>query len=339
MKRALRAAALAAVALAPLSARSGVAVERTAAVADSVPPASAAPGWAWSATHEDLVPDWVRAAAARITIAVVDTGADTTAPALAGKVAQTWDVTTGSATAPDTIGHGTFVASIAGGSASTVGFGGDARLMIVRANGGGTSFSDDDEAKAITWAVDHGANIVNLSLGGPGTSQVERDAVDYALAKGVLLVAAAGNLAQQGNPPTYPAALIGRAGLVVGAADATGRRAAFSSTGPYVDVLAPGVDVLGALAAGPVPGLFARAPSPGLRGGYGYGTGTSFAAPEVAGAAALVMAANPLLDAAGVARVLEESASGGGRWTRRLGYGDVDVAGAVRLALALAATG
>jgi subtilisin family serine protease len=99
-----------------------------------------------------------------------------------------------------------------------------------------------------------------------------------------------------------------------------------------VDVLAPGVDVLGALAAEPVPGLFARAPSPGLPGGYGTGTGTSFAAPEVAGAAALVMAANPSLDAAGVARVLEESASGGGRWTRELGYGDVDVAGAVRLA-------
>jgi subtilisin family serine protease len=322
--RALCAATLAAVALSPVWAERSP-VERAAAVAAAVPPASAAPGWSWSATREDLVPAWVRAAAARITIAVV--------PALAGKAAQTWDVTSDAPTARDTVGHGTFVASIAGGSASTIGFGGDARLLIVRANRGGTDFADADEAKAITWAVDHGANIVNLSIGGPETSQVERDAIGYALSKGVLLVAAAGNLAQDGNPPSYPAALIGREGLVVGAADATGRRARFSSTGSYVDLLAPGVEVLGALAVSAPPGLFARAPRVGLRGAYGYGTGTSFATPAVSGAAALVMAANPLLDAAGVARVLEQTASGDGHWTRELAYGNLDVAGAVELAL------
>lgn len=295
---------------------------------------SAAPGWAWAATGEDLVPAWVRAAAARVTIAVVDTGADTSVPALTGKAAETWDVTSDSATATDTLGHGTFVASIAAGAGSPVGFGGGARLMVVRANGGGIDFSDADEARAIRWAVDHGANILNLSFGGPGTSDVERDAISYAIGKGVLLVAAAGNLAQEGDPPTYPAALIGRAGLVVGAADATGSRARFSSTGAYVDLLAPGVDVVGALAATAPPTLFTRATGLELPGAYGYGTGTSFAAPEVAGAAALVMAANPTLDAAGVARVLEQTASGHGRWTRDLAYGNVDVAAAVRLALA-----
>jgi serine protease len=133
---------------------------------------------------------------------------------------------------------------------------------------------------------------------------------------------------------TYPAALIGRAGLVVGAADSSGRRAPFSSTGTYVDVLAPGVDVVGALATTAPAGLFARARGLALPGAYGYGTGTSFAAPVVSGAAALVMAADPMLDAAGVARVLEQSASGHGRWTRDLAYGDVDVAAAVQLALA-----
>jgi subtilisin family serine protease len=310
-----------------------VPAERTTAVAAVVPPASVAPGWSWTATREDLIPAGVRAAASRITIAIVDTGADTSVPALAAKSAQTWDVTTDTPTARDTVGHGTFVASIAGGSAATIGFGGDVRLEIVRANRDGTEFSDADEAKAITWAVDHGANIVNLSIGGAETSPVERDAIEYALSRGVLLVAAAGNLAQEGDPPTYPAALIGRAGLVVGAADASGRRARFSSTGPYVDVLAPGVDVVGALAATAPPSLFARASGLGLPGAYGYGTGTSFAAPAVAGAAALVMAANPMLDAAGVARVLEQTASGHGRWTRDLAYGTVDVAAAVDLAL------
>jgi subtilisin family serine protease len=330
--RALCAATIAAVALLPVWARPAR-VERTAAVSAAASPLTAVPGWSWAATREDLVPTWVRAAAARITIAIVDTGADTSVPALAGKAAETWDVTSDTPAAGDRVGHGTFVASIAGGSASSVGFGGDAKLMIVRANRGGIDFSDADEAKAIVWAVDHGANIVNLSLGGPETSQVERDAIDYAISKGVLLVAAAGNLAQDGNPPTYPAALIGRAGLVVGAADATGRRASFSSTGSYVDVLAPGVDVVGALAVTAPAGLFERAPGLGLRGAYGYGTGTSFAAPAVAGAAALVMAANPQLDAAGVAHVLEQTASGNGRWTRDLAYGDVDVAAAVQLAL------
>lgn len=333
MTRALYAAIVAVVALLPVWAQRRP-VERTPSLAAAVPPASATPGWSWSATHEDLVPAWVRAAASRITIAIVDTGADTSVPALAGKAAETWDVTSDTPAAGDRVGHGTFVASIAGGSTSTVGFGGDARLQIVRANRGGTDFSDADEARAITWAVDHGANVVNLSIGGTETSQVEHDAIDYALSRGVLLVAAAGNLAQDGNPETYPAALIGRAGLVVGAADASGRRARFSSTGPYVDVLAPGVDVVGALAGTAPPGLFARAPGLGLPGAYGYGTGTSFAAPVVAGAAALVMAAAPTLDAAGVARVLEQTASGDGRWTRDVAYGTIDVAAAVRLALA-----
>jgi hypothetical protein len=69
-----------------------------------------------------------------------------------------------------------------------------------------------------------------------------------------------------------------------------------------------------------------------LRGLYGYASGTSFAAPEVAGAAALVLAANPLLGARDVARILKESATGNGRWTPELGYGVLDVANAVAIA-------
>ena len=80
------------------------------------------------------------------------------------------------------------------------------------------------------------------------------------------------------------------------------------------------------------PSVFPRVPLPGSAHGlYGYGSGTSFAAPEVAGAAALVMAANPLLGATDVARVLKESASGGGAWTPELGFGVIDVAAAVAL--------
>ena len=148
--------------------------------------------------------------------------------------------------------------------------------MIVQANRGAT-FSDVDEAAGIVWAVDHGARIVNLSLSGSQTSPTERAAVRYATKKGVLLVAAAGNGGQNGNRPSYPAALLGRDGLVVGASTPSGTRAAFSTTGRYVDLLAPGVGVLGAIAASAPNTLFA--PAPGAVG-YGLGSGTSYSAPR-----------------------------------------------------------
>jgi membrane-anchored mycosin MYCP len=290
--------------------------------------------WQWRATGQDLVPDWVRQAAASVTVAVIDTGADLTAPSIAGKGPTAWNVVTGKPVVTDSVGHGTFVASLAGGATDPetgmAGFGGEAKLMIVQANRGGSGFSDVDEASAIVWAVDHGARILNLSLGGGETSAVERAAIRYAVTHGALLVAAAGNTAQSGNAPTYPAALLGRRGLVVGAATNAGKRAAFSSTGRYVDVLAPGVNVLGALSAGRRTALFTAGPSDA----YGYASGTSYAAPEVAGAAALVWAANPLLDAGAVAALLSGTASGGGVWSSNLAFGNVDIAAAVRRAIA-----
>jgi subtilisin family serine protease len=248
----------------------------------------------------------------------------------------TWSVANNVSTVRDSIGHGTFVASLAAGAISDAsgmsGFGGQAQLMVVQANRGGTGFTDIDEASAIVWAVEHGANIINLSLGGTQTSQVERNAIDYATQHGVLLVAAAGNSAQQGNPTVYPAALVGTSGLVVGASTATGARASFSTTGAYVDVLAPGVDVLGALASGISTTFFTPVATPGSNGAYGFGTGTSYASPEVAGAAALVWAANPSLDAAGVAAMLESTAGGQGTWTKNLAFGTIDIAAAVQSA-------
>ena len=306
---------------------------RTRAGAPELPTGvSALPEWQWAATREDLVPDWVQQTASHVTIAVVDTGADLTVPALAARAPLSWNVVTNDTLVSDVIGHGTFVASLAAGA--QLGFGGQAQLLVVQANRGTTGFSDLDEANAIVYAVDHGASIINLSFGGTDTSPVERSAINYAISKGVLLVAAAGNAAQSGNPTMYPAALIGRKGLVVGASDISGRRAKFSTTGAYVDLLAPGVDVLGAIAPDATNRLFSLASTPSFTGEYGYGTGTSYSAPEVAGAAALVMAANPSLGAAGVVRALEAAASGNGVWTKARAFGVVNVAAAVQRALA-----
>jgi subtilisin family serine protease len=310
-------------------------VETGRAILPTVPNTTV-PEWQWAAMHADQVPLSVLQQAAGVTIAVIDTGADITVPIIAAKHPITYNAANGAQLVTDAVGHGTFVASLAGGATSDpsgmTGFGGEAQLMIVQANRGGNGFSDADEASAIVWAVDHGAKILNLSFGGSQTSLVERSAIDYAISHGVLLVAAAGNDGQGGSPAFYPAALIGRQGLVVGASTARGGRAPFSTTGSYVDVLAPGVNVLGALGGGIPRDTFAPAWTPGATGSYGFGSGTSYAAPEVAGAAALVWGANSTLDAAGVAAVIEASASGRGRWTKELAFGTVDAAAAVRYA-------
>jgi len=325
-----------------------VRVERAAARRSLVEPALApaatgVPQWQYSAVGADLVPPEVAAAAAALTIAVIDTGADLAAPDLAAKSPHTRTVRgdQGSDVA-DLNGHGTFVAALAAGSASNgegvAGVAGEARLMIVQAGGPNGSFSDVEEAAAIVYAVDHGARILNLSLGGPTTSTAERRAIDYAVSKGALLVAAVGNGYRDGNAVEYPAALlqpvgsrgIGGRGLAVGASDRSGNRAGFSSTGTHVSLVAPGEGVFSAVSSLSPRARYPRTALAGsVAGAYGYGSGTSFAAPQVAGAAALVWAANPRLRADEVASILEQTATGNGAWTPTLGYGVLDVAAAV----------
>lgn len=226
-----------------------------------------------------------------VTIAVVDTGANVRVPDIAARHPLTYDVRTRGRDVRDLNGHGTKVASLIARSS------GHARLLIIRAGSSSGAFSDADEAAAIRYAVDHGARIVNLSLGGPRTSGVERAAVRYAIAHGVLVVAAAGD--DYANRPEYPAALLGSAGLAVGAVTPSGSPALFSNTGPWVSVAAPGED------------------------------GTSFAAPLVSAAAARVWSANPALTARQVVSLLQETASGHGVRTDALGFGVIDVASAV----------
>jgi subtilisin family serine protease len=301
--------------------------------------------WQYVATRENEVPEDVLRAASAIKIGVVDTGADLTHPDLAAKSPETWDIVHKRTNVADKDGHGTFVSALAAGSVTNgegiAGFGGDAQLLMVKAVGPGDSFSDVDEAAAIVYAVDHGAKIVNLSIGGEGTSALEQRAVQYASTHDVLLVAAAGNEYEDGNPIEYPAAALqppgsrgqGGAGLAVAASNMAGKRAYFSNTGTQISLAAPGDSVFGAVAAGSSRDYWPRYPLPGSSSGlYGWSSGTSFSSPEVAGAAALVWAANPALHAVDVAGILKATASGRGKWNPRLGYGIVDVAAAVAAA-------
>src|SRR5438067_12291971 len=155
-----------------------------------------------------------------VTVAVVDTGANVEAPVIAAKHPSTYDIRTRSRDVADTNGHGTQVASIIARE------GGSSRLLVVRAGSSSGAFTDANEAAGIRYAVEHGARIINLSLGGPRTSAVERAAVRYALAHNVLVIAAAGD--DYANRPEYPAALLGSGGLAVAAVGDNGSRALFS---------------------------------------------------------------------------------------------------------------
>ena len=159
-----------------------------------------------------------------MTIAVVDTGANLRVPEIAAKHPATYDVRTRGRDVRDLNGHGTHVASIIARSS------GNARLLIIRAGSSSGAFSDANEAAAIRYAVDHGARIVNLSLGGPRTSSVERAAVRYAIGRGVLVVAAAGD--DYASRPEYPAALLGADGLAVAAVTRDGDAGALLEYGP-----------------------------------------------------------------------------------------------------------
>jgi hypothetical protein len=301
--------------------------------------------WQYVATRENEVPEEILRAASAIKIAVVDTGLDVTHPDIAAKSPETWDIVRHRTNVADKDGHGTFVSALAAGSVNNnegiAGFGGDAKLLMVKAVGAGEMFSDVDEAAAIVYAVDHGANIVNLSIGGEGSSPLESRAIQYAASHNVLLVAAGGNEYEDGNPVEYPAAALqpvgskgqGGVGLSVAASTMAGKRAYFSNTGSQISLAAPGDNVFGAVAAGSPRDYWPRYTLPGsLEGLYGWSSGTSFASPEVAGAAALVWAANPSLTAQEVAGILKATASGRGKWNPGLGYGVIDVAAAVAAA-------
>lgn len=322
-------------------------VQRVASrVSASEPATTYAPAalaeWQLRATHTDVVPDATLRSAASVEIAVIDTGADVTAPDIAAKSPLVWNTRAGNGDVRDVNGHGTFVASLAAGSVTNgdgmSGSGGDAKLMVIKSGSDGGSFSDIDEAAGITYAIDHGARILNLSVGGPTTSTTEKRAIQYAIDHGALVIAAVGNEFEAGNPVEYPAALlqpvgsdgVGGAGLAVTASTVDGRRASFANTGSWVSLAAPGEHVLGAVSSASTALAYPRSPLVGARSGlYGYGSGTSFAAPQVAGAAALVWGANPGLTAQQVALILKETATGAGRWTSELGFGIIDVAAAV----------
>ncbi|MDC7123767.1 S8 family serine peptidase, partial [Cellulomonas fimi] len=259
-------------------------------------------------------------------VAVLDSGVYAAHEDLVARMLPGTDLVDNDADPSDPYGHGTLVAGVAAATGNNgrgaVGVAHRASILPVRvldAQGYGT---DSRVAAGIAWAVARGADVINLSLGGPATSPAMLDAIRAAVGQGVVVVAAAGNTGTQ--VPQYPAAYAPqvRGLLSVSATDDWGALAGWSTWGDTVSISAPGNDMVG----------------PGINGGYVAGSGTSFAAPVVSGAAALLTAASPRLDPGAVEdRLVAAARDAGPRgYDPYYGAGIVDVASTVFLSAAVA---
>ncbi|MFD5681953.1 type VII secretion-associated serine protease mycosin [Streptomyces bacillaris] len=288
--------------------------------------------WALAALHTDRA--WQTTKGAGITVAVLDTGVDGSHPDLQGQVLPGKDLVGFGATRGDSSWalHGTAMAGIIAGRGNgpgradgVLGIAPEVRILPVRVI---LESKDPARAKArktrgtalaegIRWAADNGADVINLSLGDDSESAHpdpgEDSAIQYALSKGISVVASAGNGGEKGDRISYPAAYPGV--IAVTAVDEYGTHASFSTRRWYATVSAPGVDIV---VANP-------------DGHYYIEWGTSAAAAFVSGAVALVRAAHPGLDPAQIKKLLADTARdapAGGRDDAR-GYGMVDPAEAI----------
>ncbi len=281
----------------------------------------------WYLPYSGFYAPWVTLPAFEsVPVAVIDSGVDGGHPELANRILGAKSFVGGSARV-DNLGHGTFVAGlIAAGVDNGIGIAGlapSAELLVAKVVTKSRAIPVDAEARAIRWAVEHGARVINMSLGGSRDpldpsrdtySRLEADAVAYAVSNGVTVVAAVGNgdpdAATPGKYASYPAALPHVLG--VSALDSAGGVPTFSNRDRiYNDLAAPGLEILSILPRG----LTARYPACTEQGYSSCGSdeyreaqGTSFAAPQAAAAAAVLLSLRPTLFPEQVTRLLQETA-------------------------------
>ncbi len=254
---------------------------------------------------------------AGVTVAVVDTGVRADHPDLRGAVLSGFNVLGSGDGREDVRGHGTAMAGIIAargrsGGRGILGIAPAAQILPV-----GPASSPLVVTEAIKWSVEHGAKVINLSIGvldDEGLAAAVKKAADA----DVVLIAATGNDGEEGIDGDFPAAY--PEVLAVGAVDRAGNATAFSHRGPQLDLVAPGVDMTVANGEGD--------------GDYSVVEGTSTATAIVSGAAALIRSEFPGLSAAEVVRVLESTASDKGAAGRddTYGHGELDLLAALKAA-------
>ncbi|TFE31878.1 peptidase S8 [Cohnella luojiensis] len=263
-------------------------------------------GWKVTKGSEDVI------------VAVLDTGVQADHPDLIGRLVEGTNIVDPSSPPDDDVGHGTHVAGIIAASVNNnegvAGMTWLTKIMPVKvldSSGAGSTYS---VAEGIIWATNHGAQIINMSLGNYAEAEFLHDALKYAHERGVVLVAASGN--DNTDRPGFPAAYAEV--LAVSATDSDETRAEYSNYGDYIDVAAPGTSI---------PSTY-----PGSR--YAALSGTSMASPHVAALASLVRAANPGLTNEEVMELLRRTAKdlGTSGQDAEYGFGQIDVRSALQSA-------
>lgn len=234
---------------------------------------------------------WPATRGTGVKVAVIDTGVYADHPDLEGRVLQGADIVNGDSDATDDHGHGTHVAgtiaAVADNGIGVAGVAPEALIIPIKVLGKDGTGTNEGIANGILKAAELGARVINMSLGGPDNSRTLADAIASVQAKGVIVIAAAGN--DNVSTPFYPAANEGVIG--VAAVDRTDTKASFSNFGAVVDIAAPGTSIL----------------STSFNGTYISLHGTSMASPHVAGTAALLVAKYPSLKSGQLARLLQKS--------------------------------
>ena len=280
----------------------------------------------WHMTRIGMESAWDVSTGSGVVVAVIDTGVKQSLEDLAGtQFTAGYDFVNGDTDPTDDEGHGSHVCgTIAQTTNNGVGVAGiayNATIMPVKVLDRRGSGGYDDISDGIIWAADHGADVINLSLGGSGTMQILEDAVNYAWNQGVVVVCAAGN--DGVSTPFYPAAY--EKAISVSATTYGDTLASYSNFGTTIDICAPGGDSGDNNGDGYddmiLQNTFLRRDE-----GYYFYSGTSMASPHVAGVAALVKAVNNGLSNSQVRAILESNAEdlGPAGWDSQFGHGILD---------------
>ncbi len=273
---------------------------------------------AWHLTRIEAPRAWEASTGNGVVIAIVDSGIDGSHPDLSGRLLPGYNVISDNEDTSPVTDHGTAVAGVAAAAGNNgVGIASiawNARILPIRiTNSADGAAYTSDVAKAIRWAADNGADVANVSYGVNGSAVVDY-AAQYMRSKGGVVVVAAGNAGADGNLPDSSAL------IAVSATNRDDGKASWSSYGSYIDVAAPGENIL----------------TTANGGGYVGASGTSFASPAAAGVIALIKSVNPELSPDQLETVLKQSADdpiGGMDWHPYFGNGRINAARAVELAL------